>query len=179
VVTKLFAWAGLLMLAFAAMGCTPSSEPGPGPGAASAGRVAASTITSTRTSLGPDVSGWPLFTSQAGGYQLRYPPGWRAKESSGSGGPVLSLIPPKGDGISLLVTFTAPPEAEPASLPTTRCRPVQVDGLKGRRCLESTSMLVTTTLQGRQQWFVLTTSLRRPATPARAYDGVLASLRFI
>jgi hypothetical protein len=149
------------------------------PHATSEGRLASSTITSTGTSLDPAVSGWTVFTSEAGGFQLRYPPGWRAKESSGSGGPALSLLPPRGDGISLLVTFAAPPEAEPASLPTTRCRPIQVDGLKGRRCLDSTSMVMTTRLQGRQRWYVLATSLRRPATPAGAYDSVLASLRLI
>ena len=49
------------------------------------------------------VSGWRVFTSVPGGYQLRYPPGWRVKESSGSGGPVLSLLPARGIGISVLV----------------------------------------------------------------------------
>jgi hypothetical protein len=177
VVTKLFAWVGLLVLALVAIGCTPSSEPGSSPGPASGGRVASSTITSTGTSLEPAVSSWRLFTSVAGGYRLRYPPGWRAKESPGSGGPVLSLLPPKGSGISVLVTFTTPPEAGASNLPNTRCRPIRAGGLQGSRCLDTVSMVVSTTLQGRERWYVLTTSLRRPAVPAVAYDRVLASFR--
>ena len=175
VVTKLFARVGLLVLALAAVGCTPSSEPSPSP--ASGGRVASSTITSTGTSLDPAVSGWRVFTSMAGGYRLRYPPGWQAKESTGGGGPVLSLLPPKGAGISVLVTFTTPPEAGASNLPNTQCRPIRAGGLKGSRCLDTVSMVVSTTLQGRGRWYVLTTSLQRPAVPAGAYDRVLASFR--
>jgi hypothetical protein len=93
VVTKLIASLGLLVLALAAIGCTPWSEPGPSPGPASGGRVVSSTITSTGTSLDPGVSSWRVFTSMAGDYRLRYPPEWKAKESAGSGGPVLSLLP--------------------------------------------------------------------------------------
>jgi hypothetical protein len=36
---------------------------------------------------------------------------------------------------------------------------------------------VSTILQGRERWYVVTTSLRRPAVPAVAYDRVLASFR--
>jgi len=36
--------------------------------------------------------------------------------------------------------------------------------------------VVSTTLQGRERWYVLTTSLRRPAA-AGEYDRVLASFR--
>jgi hypothetical protein len=38
-------------------------------------------------------------------------------------------------------------------------------------------MVVSTTLHDRQRWYVLTTSLRRPAAPRGAYDRVLASFR--
>ena len=55
------------------------------------------------------MSNWPAFTSVQGGYQLRYPPGWQVKEGAGDGGPVLSLLPPRGVGISVLVTWTTPP----------------------------------------------------------------------
>ena len=174
---KLFAWAGLLVLALAAMGCTPSRQLGPSPSPAPGGRVASSTITSTGTPLDPAVSSWRVFTSMAGGYRLRYPPGWRAKESTGSGGPVLSLLPPKGAGISVQVTFTTPPEAGASNLPDTQCRPIRAGGLKGSRCLDTVSMVVSATLQGRERWYVLTTSLQRPAVPAGAYDRVLASFR--
>lgn len=119
------------------------------------------------------MSGWRVFTSVPGGYRLRYPPGWRVKESSGSGGPVLSLLPPRGSGISLLVTSTAPPQA---GSPNADCRPVKVGGLEGSRCQDN-SMVVTTTLVGRERWYVLTGSLREPVTPAGAYDRVLASFR--
>jgi hypothetical protein len=177
VVTKLIAWVGLLVLALAAIGCTPWSEPGPSPSPASGGRVTSATLTSTGTSLNPGVSSWRVFTSMAGRYRLRYPPEWKAKESAGSGGPVLSLLPPKGSGITVLVTFTTPPEAEPSNLPNTQCRPILADGLKGSRCLDTVSMVVSTILQGRERWYVVTTSLRRPAVPAGAYDRVLASFR--
>jgi hypothetical protein len=167
--------AGLLVLALAAGGCArpPEAEPP----VTSAVRAAPSTVAPAPSSLDPTVSNWPVFTSDPGGYRLRYPPGWRVKESAGSGGPVLSLLPPKGDGISVLVTSTAPPEAGAGNLPNTRCRPVRVGGLEGSRCLDTISMVVSTTLQGRQWWYVLTTSLRRPAIPAGAYERVLASFR--
>ena len=175
--TKLIAWVGLLVLVLAAIGCTPWSEPGPSPSPASGGRVASSTTTPTGTSLDSAVSNWRVFTSVAGGYRLRYPPEWMAKESAGSGGPVLSLLPPKGSGITVLVTFTIPPEAGLSNLPNTRCRPILAGRLKGSRCLDTVSMVVSTTLQGRERWYVVTTSLRRPAVPAGAYDRVLASFR--
>jgi hypothetical protein len=117
-----------------------------------------------------------VFTSAAGGYRLRYPPGWRVSESTGSGGPVLSLLPPSGAGISVLVTSTAPPDPAAAN-PAIRCQPVKVEQLDGRRCLDPGSMVVTTTLKGRQRWYVVTSGRRRPTVPAGAYDRVLASFR--
>ena len=173
--TKLIASAGLLVLSVVAVGCARSGERGPS--ASSAISTAPSTMASTGSTRPAAVANWRVFTSVAGGYRLRYPPGWRAKESSGSGGPVLSLLPPKGTGISVLVTFTAPPEAAAANLPNTRCQSVRVGGLKGSRCLDTISMVVATTLQGRERWYVLTTSLRRPAAPVDAYDQVLGSFR--
>jgi hypothetical protein len=168
VMIKLLGPAGLLVLALAAAGCARSTEAGP---------RSTSTVAPSSSSLDPVGANWPAFTSTEGGYRLRYPPGWRVKESSGSGGPVLSLLPPGGAGITVLVTFTTPPEAGGANLPNTRCRPVQVGGLKGSRCLDTVSMTVSTALQGRERWFVLASSLRRPAAPKGAYDRVLASFR--
>jgi hypothetical protein len=170
---KLLAPAGLLVLALAAVGCARSTESGPS--STSAVGAAPPTLAPAQSSLAPAVPSWPVFTSIQGGYRLRYPPGWRVRESTGSGGPVLSLLPPKGVGISVLVTFTAPPEG--GAGPNTRCRPVQVGGLAGSRCLDSVSMVVSTTLQARDRWYVLTTSLRRSVIPAGVYDRVLASFR--
>jgi hypothetical protein len=172
VTTKLLAPAGLLLLALTVGGCARFGETDP-PVTPSAG--AASSTAAPASTADPAVSGWPTFTSAAGGYRLRHPPGWRVKESTGSGGPVASLLPPRGAGISVLVTSTAPPEGGAA--PNTRCRPVRVGGLAGSRCQDTVSNVVTTTLQGRDRWYVLTTSLRRPAAPAGAYDRVLASFR--
>jgi hypothetical protein len=175
VMTKLLGPAGLLVLALAAVGCVRSTEPGSP--ATSAVRAAPSTVVSPGSSLDPAVSTWRVFTSVPGGYRLRYPPGWRAKESTGSGGPVLSLLPRRGSGISVLVTSTTPPEAGAANLPNISCRPVRIGGLEGSRCLDTTSMVASTTLQGRERWYVLTASLRRPAAPVGAYDRVVASFR--
>jgi len=171
--TRLLTAAGLIVLALAAAGCAGSNEPGPGTVAPVP--AAPSTVAPTPSSLGRSPSDWPVFTSIQGGYRLRYPPGWRVKESAGDGGPVLSLLPPSGAGISVLVTWTDPPEA--AALPNTRCRPVRVGRLAGSRCLDTISMSVSTVLQDRDRWYVLTTSARRPATPNGAYDRVLASFR--
>lgn len=166
---------GLVVLAMVASGCTRSTDPAPG--ATSAAGTAPSTAAPARTPPDPAVANWPAFTSILGGYRLRYPPGWRVRESTGSGGPVLSLLPPRGIGVTVLVTFTPPPEAGAARLPNTRCRPVRVGELAGTRCLDTVSMVVSTTLRGRGRWYVLTTSLRRPAAPSGAYDRVLASFQ--
>jgi hypothetical protein len=184
---RLLASAGLLVLVLAGAGCAGPSESGPpatsarsaepGPSSTSAVRAAPSTMAPPNRSPDSAPSNWPAFTSVQGGYRLRYPPGWRVKESAGSGGPVLSLLPPRGTGISVLVTWTAPPEAGAAELPNTRCQPVRVGRLAGSQCLDTISMVVSTTLQGRERWFVLTGSLRRPAAPAGAYQQVLASFR--
>jgi hypothetical protein len=172
---RLLTPAGLVVLALVASGCNRSTEPAPG--ATPPAGTPPSTAAPAPTSQDPAVADWPAFTSVPGGYRLRYPPGWRVKEGTGIGGPVLSLLPPKGAGISVQVTFTTPPEAGAASLPSTRCRPVRVGGLEGNRCQDSASMVVSTALKGRERWYVLLTSLQRPAVPAGAYDLVLASFR--
>jgi hypothetical protein len=173
--TRLLAVAGLTVLALAAAGCDGAG--GPGPATTVAARAAPSPVTAAPSTLGGAPSGWPEFASAQGGYRLRHPPGWRVRERAGDGGPVLSLLPPAGAGISVLVTWTVPPEAGAADLPNSRCRPLRVGRLAGSRCLDTISGTVTTVLRGRDRWFVLTTSTRRPAAPAGAYDRVVASLR--
>lgn len=172
--TKLRIQAGLLALMLLAAGCTRSGEPGPS--ASSTVPTASSTVEPTASSLAAAVASWPELTSVAGGYRLRHPPGWRAKESSGSGGPVLSLLPPEGAGISVLVLATAPPGTA-STRPGTRCQPLRVGGLEGSRCLDTTSMVVTSILRGRERWYVLTASLGPPGVSAGTYDRVLASFR--
>jgi hypothetical protein len=168
--TRLLAAAGLTVLALATAACAGAGEPGPTTVPA---RAAPSTLAPTPSTLGDAPPGWPEFASVQGGYRLRHPPGWRVKERAGDGGPVLSLLPPAGAGISVLVTFTVPPEA------AGRCRQVRVGRLAGSRCLDTVSMSVTTVLRDgdRDRWFVLTTSARPPAAPKGAYDRVVASLR--
>lgn len=173
--TKPLVPAGLLVLALAAVGCDRST--GAGPPGTSEGRAAPSTVAPPGSSLDPAVSNWRVFASVPGGYRLRYPPGWRVKESTGSGGPVLSLLPPRGAGISVLVTSTTPPEAGATNLPNVGCRRVRVGGLEGTRCLDTVSKLVSTTLEGHQRWYVLSSSLRRPPAPPGAYDRVVATFR--
>jgi hypothetical protein len=175
VLTKLLTRAALLGLVLVAVGCSRTSEPARD--ASSTVPTASSTLPSPGSSLDPAPSSWQVFTSVAGGYRLRYPPGWRAKESTGSGGPVLSLLPPRGSGITVLVTSTAPPDPGATNPSTSGCRPVRVGGLEGSWCQDTTAMVVSTTLQGRERWYVLTTSLQQPAAPAGAYDRVLASFR--
>jgi hypothetical protein len=158
---KLLVPVGLLLLALGAAGCAQGTPRPAAPPATTAPAIPA---------------GWPAFTSRDGGYRLRYPPGWRVKESFGDGGPVLSLLPPRGAGISVLVLTGAPPQPDPGS-PNVRCQALRTAAMTGARCVDTIAMVVRTTLHGGDRWFVVTTSLRRPAAPAGAYDRVLASLR--
>src|ERR687894_809626 len=91
---------------------TGCDRPAPGPpGPTSTVQAAPSTLPAAPAS-------WPEHTSADGGFRLRYPPGWRVTESAGSGGVALSLLPPRGDGISVLATTEQPPaQAAP-------CQPV-------------------------------------------------------
>ncbi|HEV3503876.1 MAG TPA: hypothetical protein VG637_01160 [Actinomycetes bacterium] len=165
--TKLLVLAGLALAGVVAAGCD-RPEPGP-PGPSSPGP--ASTVQAAPSTLPAAPASWPEHTSADGGFRLRYPPGWRVTESSGSGGVTLSLLPPQGDGISVLATTEQPPaQAAP-------CQPVRVGRLEGSRCQDAEATLVTTTLEGPDRWFVLTANLQRQAAPARAYDRVLASFR--
>jgi hypothetical protein len=173
--TRLLAAAAVLALA--AAGCGGAGEPGPTTTVPAGAAPSTAAPTPPPSTVGGAPPGWPEFASVQGGYRLRHPPGWRVRERAGDGGPVLSLLPPAGAGISVLVTFTVPPEAGAAGLPNTRCRPVRVGPLAGSRCLDTVSGSVTTVLRGRDRWFVLTTSTRRPAGPRGAYDRVVASLR--
>jgi hypothetical protein len=178
--TKLLGATGLLVLTLAVAGCGRATEAGPpatSPRSAAPAPGSSSAQPTPSNLAAPAGADWPAFKSVQGGYRLRHPPGWRVKESTGTGGPVLSLLPPRGAGITVLASWTPPPEAGAAGLPNTRCQPVRVGKLEGSRCLETLSMVVSTTLQDRQRWYVLTTSLRRPAAPRGAYDRVLASFR--
>jgi hypothetical protein len=161
--TKLLVLAVLLATGVAAAGC--DGAPGAGPGTTTTVPAAAS------TTLPPAPASWPEHTSAAGGFRLRHPPGWRVTESTGSGGVALSLLPPQGDGISVLATSTEPPP------PASPCRPVRVGRLEGSRCQDAEATLVTTTLEGPDRWYVLTASLEHGAAPAGAYDRVLGSFR--
>lgn len=161
--TKLLVLAGLVAAGVAAAGCDRPAGPGTGPTSSTAPAAPSPTVAAPAS--------WPQHTSADGGFRLRYPPGWRVTESSGSGGVALSLLPPKGDGISVLATATEPPA------PATPCRRVRVGRLEGSRCQDAEATLVTTTLEGPDRWFVLTASLQRAAAPAGAYDRVLASFR--
>jgi hypothetical protein len=161
--TKLLVLAGLVAAGMAGAGCDRPAGPGPGATTSTATAAPAPTVAAPAS--------WPQHTSADGGFRLRYPPGWRVTESFGSGGVALSLLPPKGDGISVLATATQPPA------PATPCRPVRVGRLEGSRCQDAEATMVTTTLEGPDRWFVLTASLQRAAAPAGAYDRVLASFR--
>jgi hypothetical protein len=167
--TKLLVLAGLVVAGVAAAGCDRPS--GTGPGTTTTIATTASTVQATPSSTKAAPASWPEHTSAAGGFRLRYPPGWQVTESAGSAGVALSLLPPRGDGISVLATSAAPPA------PTTPCRPVRVGRLEGSRCQDAEATLVTTTLEGPDRWYVLTASLQRAAAPAGAYDRVLASFR--
>jgi hypothetical protein len=167
VTTKLLVLAGLVLAGVVAAGC---DRPAPGPpGPSPTGP--ASTVQAAPSTLPPAPAGWPEHISADGGFRLRYPPGWRVTESSGSGGVALSLLPPSGDGISVLATTAQPPAQ------ATPCQPVRVGRLEGSRCQDAEATLVTTTLEGPDRWFVLTANLQRQAAPAGAYDRVLASFR--
>jgi len=161
--TKLLVLAGLVAAGVAAAGCDRPAGPGPGPTTSTAPAAPSPTVAAPAS--------WPEHVSADGGFRLRYPPGWKVTESTGSGGVALSLLPPQGDGISVLATATEPPA------PATPCRPVRVGRLEGSRCQDAEATLVTTTLKGQDRWFVLEASLQRAAAPAGAYDRVLASFR--
>jgi hypothetical protein len=166
VLTKLLILAGLAVAGMAAAGCDRATDAGPGTTAATSTTVQAAPAT---TAAAP--ASWPEHTSQDGGFRLRYPPGWKVTESSGTIGVALSLLPPRGDGISVLATTTQPPA------PASGCQPVRVGRLQGTRCQDAEATLVTTTLKGPDRWYVLEASLQRVAAPAGAYDRVLASFR--
>jgi hypothetical protein len=161
--TKLLVLAGLVAAGVVAAGCDRSADPGP--------VATTSTVPAAPSPTVAVPASWPEHVSADGGFRLRYPPGWRVTESTGSGGVALSLLPPNGDGISVLATATEPPT------PATPCRPVRVGRLEGNRCQDAEATLVTTTLEGPDRWFVLEASLQAAAAPAGAYDVVLASFR--
>jgi hypothetical protein len=161
--TKLLVLAGLVVAGAVAAGCDRPAGTGPG--------ATTSTVQAAPSPTVAAPASWPEHTSADGGFRLRYPPGWKVTESSGSGGVALSLLPPKGDGISVVATATQPPA------PATGCRPVRVGRLEGSRCQDAEATLVTTTLEGPDRWYVLEASLQRAAAPAGAYDRVLASFR--
>jgi hypothetical protein len=171
VTTKLLVLAGLVLagLVLAGVVAAGCDRPAPGPRPSPTGPT--STVQAAPSTLPAVPASWPEHTSADGGFRLRYPPGWRVTESTGSGGVTLSLLPPQGDGISVLATTDQPPAQ------ATPCQAVRVGRLEGSRCQDAEATLVTTTLEGPDRWFVVTANLQKPAAPAGAYDRVLASLR--
>ena len=99
----------------------------------------------------PDLAAMDLLYQGAGPPPPGAAPGAPAAGPRGGtrgGPPVLSLLPPRGIGISVLVTSTAPPDLGAPNLSTSGCRPVRVGGVEGSWCQDTTSMVVSTTLAG-------------------------------
>ena len=76
--TKLLLLACLVVAGVAAAGCDGATGPRPAATTSTAQAAPSSTVAVPAS--------WPEHTSAAGGFRLRYPPGWRVTESTGSGG---------------------------------------------------------------------------------------------
>ena len=111
---------------------------------------------------------------RAGAYRLRYPPGWRISENSGSGGPVLSLLPPRGPGVASVPTSPPPDPAAERGIAASRSRWGRWKAAAARPGLDGGHHHAA----GRGALVRAHRCARDPPEgPAGAYDRVLASFR--
>ena len=144
----------------------PTSSPPPA-GPASRSEDPPPTM-ATPASTAAETAGWPTYRNQRYGFAVSHPPGWRVLDAVSPEGPqTITLLPADGSH-GLVIEITTPPSTAQRRQGNIYCRPIKVDELSGTRCLDTIAGMVTVTLIGQSYRYVISYSLRSPATGAVA-----------
>lgn len=119
---------------------------------------------------------WRTYPSEHGGFRVDVPTTWSIEVRRDAAGVLVTLLTPP-DGPAVAVTSQADSSLEPgdADLPNTRCMAVRVGDRLARRCFDSISGSVSTTIRGAGKTHVITIDRRRG--DQCVYDRILTSFR--
>lgn len=107
----------------------------------------------TPTMSGSIPSGWKLYRNSFAGYEVAYPSNWKARREPSSGATVFL---PRGGVSGITVAMGKGPKEPPGVRVMNRlCHDVNINGLQGRRCIDTVSFSVTTTLSKGNKSFVI------------------------
>ncbi|MFI6602344.1 hypothetical protein ACIBHX_39350 [Nonomuraea sp. NPDC050536] len=122
---------------------------------------------------------WEIYTSQYGQFAIWHPPGWIVREKHGSHRSIrLTIAPPHvTDQFVLTRKLGAPPSGGRQG--NVYCRKVRLSGsFTGKRCLNTISGVLVTTLTGTPQGtFTFQASHRSPAFAQ--YDKFLSTFTLL
>lgn len=103
---------------------------------------------------------WLNYDNAQGAYSAQYPPDWIVNESSGANGELITTFTGPGGGPSIMVAVLSGGNdtLQPQDMPNTRCQPVTISGLPGRRCFDTIASSFSTTLLGSGRQYTIATS---------------------
>ncbi len=118
---------------------------------------------------------WQTYRNESAGYAVDYPAAWTVAERTERDGSLLTTFAPTGGGpgIAVITRASELAEGDDGDLPHTRCQPVTVGGLSGRRCFDTIAFSTITALVAQGKSNLIVTIGRRldPAIYQRLLDS--------
>jgi hypothetical protein len=102
---------------------------------------------------------WKTYHNTEAGYSAEYPADWTVNESAGINGEFITTFTAPNDGQGIVVSIQNGEAAveEIPDMPNTRCQPVTISGLSGRRCFDTIASSISTTFLAHGRKYTVTT----------------------
>ena len=102
---------------------------------------------------------WKTYHNTEAGYSAEYPADWTVNESAGINGEFITTFTAPNDGQGIVVSIQNGEAAveEIPDMPNTRCQPVTISGLSGRRCFDTIASSISTTFLAHGRQYTVTT----------------------
>jgi hypothetical protein len=106
--------------------------------------------TPVASSAGNTTDSWKTYHNVEAGYSVEYPADWTVNENPVKNGEMITTftVPDDGQGIVVNIQNGETASEDIPDMPNTRCQPVTISGLSGRRCFDTIALSTSTTLIG-------------------------------